>query len=59
MLTSFEIEFSWETYFKVTKNVIAQKEQAEVEFKETFHSPKSNTKNFTNGLPALQMQAAD
>ena len=41
---SFEIEFKWEQYFIVSENVIRQKENSEIEFKESFHSPKHKDK---------------
>ncbi len=45
MKKSFEIEFKWEHYFIVSeKNIIRQKENSEIEFKESFHSPKSKDK---------------
>jgi hypothetical protein len=41
---SFEIEFKWEQYFIVSENFIRQKENSEIEFKESFHSPKHKDK---------------
>ncbi len=42
--TSFEKEFDWKKYFIISQNIIRQKENSEIEFKESFHSPKSNDK---------------
>lgn len=42
--TSFENEFDWRKYFIVSENIIRQKESSEIEFKETFHSPKHKDK---------------
>ncbi|MCD8426034.1 ATP-binding protein [Tenacibaculum dicentrarchi] len=44
MKKSFEKEFIWEQYFIVSGNVIRQKESSEIEFKESFHSPKHKDK---------------
>ncbi|WP_405292317.1 helix-turn-helix domain-containing protein [Algibacter sp. Ld11] len=44
MKKSFEKEFIWEQYFIVSGNVIRQKENSEIEFKESFHSPKHKDK---------------
>ncbi|OEK08744.1 hypothetical protein A8C32_00245 [Flavivirga aquatica] len=44
MKKSFEIEFKWEQYFIVSENFIRQKENSEIEFKESFHSPKHKDK---------------
>ncbi|VXB09578.1 AlbA family DNA-binding domain-containing protein [Chryseobacterium sp. 8AT] len=44
MKTSFENEFNWRNYFIVSENIIRQKESSEIEFKESFHSPKHKDK---------------
>ncbi|WP_016775722.1 AlbA family DNA-binding domain-containing protein [Anaerophaga thermohalophila] len=44
MNTSFEKEFDWKKYFIVSENVIRQKEHSEIEFKESFQSPKHKDK---------------
>ncbi|HBI81712.1 MAG TPA: hypothetical protein DDY04_07205 [Bacteroidales bacterium] len=41
---SFEKEFEWKQYFIVCENVIRQKEHSEIEFKESFQSPKHKDK---------------
>jgi hypothetical protein len=41
---SFEKEFDWKKYFIISENFIRQKEDSEIEFKESFHSPKHNDK---------------
>jgi len=41
---SFEKEFDWKKYFIVSENVIRQKEHSEIEFKESFQSPKHKDK---------------
>lgn len=44
MKNSFENTFDWKKHFIVSENVIRQKENSEIEFKETFHSPKHKDK---------------
>ena len=44
MIKSFEKEFDWKQYFIVSENVIRQKEHSEIEFKESFQSPKHKDK---------------
>ena len=44
MIKSFEKEFDWRQYFIVSENVIRQKEHSEIEFKESFQSPKHKDK---------------
>lgn len=44
MKKSFEINFDWKKYFIVSENFIRQKENSEIEFKESFHSPKGRDK---------------
>lgn len=44
MKSSFENDFDWKKYFIISENVIRQKEHSEIEFKESFHSPKHNDK---------------
>lgn len=44
MNKSFEKEFDWRQYFIISENVIRQKEHSEIEFKESFHSPKHKDK---------------
>ncbi len=44
MKESFELNFNWRKYFIVSNNVIRQKENSEIEFKEAFHSPKGKDK---------------
>ncbi len=44
MNDSFEITFDWSRYFQIDNNKILQKENNEIEFKESFHSPKSRDK---------------
>ncbi|MCT4639184.1 MAG: ATP-binding protein [Bacteroidales bacterium] len=44
MKRSFEKEFDWRKYFIVSENIIRQKEHSEIEFKESFHSPKHKDK---------------
>lgn len=44
MKNSFEKEFNWRKYFIISENTIRQKESSEIEFKESFHSPKHKDK---------------
>ncbi|WP_037349055.1 helix-turn-helix domain-containing protein [Sediminibacter sp. Hel_I_10] len=44
MKKSFEIEFDWKDYFVVSENYVRQKEHSEIEFKESFHSPRHKDK---------------
>lgn len=44
MKKSFEKEFDWRQYFIISENVIRQKEHSEIEFKESFQSPKHKDK---------------
>lgn len=44
MKKSFEINFNWKKHFTVYKNVIQQKEHSEIEFKQSFQSPKYKDK---------------
>lgn len=44
MNKSFEKEFDWKHFFIVSENVIRQKEHSEIEFKESFQSPKHKDK---------------
>ncbi|WP_407556856.1 helix-turn-helix domain-containing protein [Winogradskyella sp. 4-2091] len=44
MKKSFELEFNWKDYFIVSENFVRQKEHSEIEFKESFHSPKHKDK---------------
>ncbi|MGQ1947727.1 AlbA family DNA-binding domain-containing protein [Geofilum sp. OHC36d9] len=44
MNKSFEKEFDWRQYFIISENVIRQKEHSEIEFKESFQSPKHKDK---------------
>ncbi|TPG31308.1 helix-turn-helix domain-containing protein [Flavobacterium pectinovorum] len=53
MKTSFENEFDWRKYFIVSENVIRQKESSEIEFKETFHSPKHKDKKLQKWIASF------
>lgn len=44
MKKSFEIKFDWKEHFIVSENFVRQKEHSEIEFKESFHSPKHKDK---------------
>ena len=53
MRTSFENEFDWRKYFIVSENVIRQKENSEIEFKETFHSPRHKDKKLQKWIASF------
>ncbi len=49
----FLIEFDWRNYFLITDNVVRQKENSELEFKESFHSPKHNDKKLLKWIASF------
>ena len=53
MKTTFENQFDWRKYFIVSENIIRQKESAEIEFKESFHSPKHKDKKLLKWIASF------
>lgn len=53
MKKSFEKEFDWKQYFIVTENFVRQKEHSEIEFKESFHSPKHKDKKLLKWIASF------
>lgn len=53
MKTTFENQFDWRKYFIVSENTIRQKESAEIEFKESFHSPKHKDKKLLKWIASF------
>ena len=53
MKKSFEKEFDWKQYFIVSENFVRQKEHSEIEFKESFHSPKHKDKKLLKWIASF------
>ena len=53
MKNPFEIDFKLENHFIIENNIIRQKEHSEIEFKESFHSPKSKGKKLLKWISSF------